>query len=549
MASPDRTGRVSRSHDLPAPPFDLLASAVVPLRCGAETVAGSLPGIYRRLGADAVDEFPGLAAHQAQAWYQFLVQAGAVAISRSDGDAALTDSVVRRRVESLSESEWRALLEGLTPDQAATAWSLVAEDPSAPAFLQPPTTRFDVYRPFASTADALDILVTAKNHDRKRARASNAGPHQWLYSLVTLQTTQGYSGRGQPGVARMNGGLSSRILVDRRPNDRWGPRVVRGIRMLLARRREVLEQVDEGVFRAREGLALLWLRSWDSDDSLSVAELDPYFIEVCRRIRLVAEPSGEIQALARPAMSPRVNAKSLKGRLGDPWIPVKSEGDGAGEARTVSAGGFDYRLAQRLLLREKPLALRPLDDEKGVDSEIHMAVLVRGQGKTEGLHERLIPLPGTIDLDGDLDDDLDDDEDSTLADLAQEMVEVAASVRKVLRQAVIVYLQGPDKPDFRRKDADPIVTAYDRRVDEEFFEHLFRSPTWGLERARRRWHEFLRQAAETLLRRAWGRSSSPATRREKARAASSFALYNGLRRFLPEAFPEAHPEVTQEESE
>lgn len=525
------------------PPFDLLANAVVPVRRGAETVVCSLPEIYRLLGSDAVDEFPGLAAHQAQAWYQFLVQAGAVAISRSEGDEPLSDSVVRRRVGSLSESDWRVLLEELTPGQGATAWSLVAEDPSAPAFLQPPTTRLEAYSPFASTPDALDILVTAKNHDRKRARASNAGPHQWLYSLVTLQTMQGYSGRGQPGVARMNGGLSSRILVDRRPNDRWGPRVVRGIRMHLARRREVLEQVDEGVFRARDGLALLWLRPWDSDDSLSVAELDPYFIEVCRRIRLVEGSPGEIYALALPAMSPRVNAKSLKGRVGDPWIPVKSEGDGAGEARTVGSGGFDYRLAQRLLLREKPIALRLLDDEKGVDSEIHMAVLVRGQGKTEGLHERLIPLPGTIDLDGDLDDD------STLADLAQEMVDVAAAVRKVLRQAVIVYLQGPDKPDFRRKDADPVVTAYDRQVDEKFFDYLFESPASGLERARRRWQGFLREAAETLLHRAWERSSSSATRREKARASSSFALYNGLRRFLPEAFPEAFSEATQEESE
>lgn len=516
---------------------------MVPVRCGAETLVCSLPEIYRLLGSDAVDEFPGLAAHQAQAWYQFLVQAGAVAISRSREDAPSSDSVFRRRVGSLSESDWRVLLEELTPGQGATAWSLVAEDPSAPAFLQPPTTRLEAYRPFASTPDALDILVTAKNHDRKRARASRAGPHQWLYSLVTLQTTQGYSGRGQPGVARMNGGLSSRILVDRRPNERWGPRVVRGIRMLLARRLEVLEQVDEGVFRGRGGLALVWLRSWDSDDSLPVAELDPYFIEVCRRIRLVAGPAGEIRALARPAMSPRVNAKSLKGRLGDPWVPIKSEGEGAGEARTVSAGGFDYRLAQRLLLREKPLALRPLDDEKGEDSEIHMAVLVRGQGKTEGLHERLIPLPGTIDLDGDLDGALDDD-DSTLADLAQEMVEVAAAVRKIVRQAVIVYLQGPDKPDFRRKDATPIVTAYDRRVDEVFFDHLFQSPNSGLEGARRRWQGFLRQAAEDLMRRAWGRSSPPATRREKARASSSFALYRGLRRFLPEAFSE----VTQEES-
>lgn len=541
MDPPGTRRRPERSHGPPAtPPCGLLTDPVVPVRCGAETVAVSLPRIYRDLVTDAIDAFLGLPAHQAQSWYQFVVQAGAAAISRSESDATLSDGEVRRRVEGLSESDWRRLLEGLTPGQAATAWSLVSEEPSAPAFLQPPTTRVDDYRPFASTADALDILVTAKNHDRKRSRASRAGPHQWLYSLVTLQTTQGYSGRGQQGVARMNGGASSRILVDRRPNGRWGPRVVRGIRMLLARRQEVLRQVDEGVFRARDGLVLLWLRPWDSDDSLSVAELDPYFIEVCRRLRLLPGPAGGIVALARPAEKTRVDAKALRGRLGDPWVPIRTEGVGAGAARTVSASGFDYRLAQRLILREKPLALRSLDDEKGVDSEIHMAVLVRGQGKTEGFHERLVPLPGTIDLGG----DIDDDEDSTLADLAEEMVDVAASARKVLRQAVAVYLQGPDRPDFRRQDASTVMTAYDRRVDELFFDHLFQSPNAGVEGARTRWQDLLRKIAERSAREVWDRWSPPATRREKARASSSFLLYAGLRRCLPDAFRD----VTQEKS-
>ena len=539
MELPGAPRRPEPSLGQPAPDLCLLTGAVVPVRRGAQIVATSLPGLYRALVTDTVDEFPGLAAHQAQAWYQFVVQAGAVAVSRSEGDAGLSDSAARRRVEDLSESDWRALLEELTPGQAATAWSLVVDEPAAPALLQPPTTRFDDYRPFASTADALDILVTAKNHDRKRSRASRALPHQWLYSLVTLQTTQGYSGRGQQGVARMNGGASSRILVDRRPNGRWGPRVVRGIRMLLARRQEVLRQMDEGVFRGRDGLVLLWLHPWDSDDSLSVAELDPYFIEVCRRLRLLPGPAGGIVALARPAEKTRVDAKALKGRLGDPWVPIKTEGAGAGAARTVSASGFDYRLAQRLLLREKPLALRALDDEKGVDSEIHMAVLVRGQGKTEGFHERVIPLPGTIDLGSDI-----DDEDSTLADLAEEMVGVAAGARKVLRQAVAVYLQGPDRPDFRRRDAAPIVMAYDRRVDECFFDHLFRSPNAGVEAARRCWQEFLRRAAEKSAREVWARWSPPAARREKARASSSFLLYAGLRRCLPDAFRD----VTQEKS-
>ena len=121
-----------------------------------------------------------------------------------------------------ASKDWRAALAELTPDCADTAWSLVVENASEPALLQPPTKRVDKFKLAAETPDALDVLVTAKNHDRKQAQATAAPPHFWLYALATLQTSQGYSGRGNPGIARMNGGLASRVLVDRRPERAMG---------------------------------------------------------------------------------------------------------------------------------------------------------------------------------------------------------------------------------------------------------------------------------------------------------------------------------------
>lgn len=505
--------------------FDLLIDRIVPIETGGDRAVLALPELFSRLRHDTVHSFPGLAAHQAQAWYQFLAQLGALALFRGRLEEPPEDPDV-----------WRSLLAELTSDCADTAWSLMVEQPTSPAFLQPPTEMIEKFKLAAETPDALDVLVTAKNHDRKRAQAIDGEPHLWLYALVTLQTTQGFSGRGNPGIARMNGGFSSRVLVDRRPSRRWGPRAVRAMRMLLRRREKILKSVSDDLYRSHGGLALTWLQDWDTDQQLRTEELDPFFIEICRRVRLTATEDGHLAALVRPANAPRVAAQALKGNLGDPWVPI-NRGKGDPSSLTVSANGFDYRLAQRILFERelnKPLSMNELSGEHGGDSEIHMAVLVRGQGKTEGLHERIIPLPGSIAA------FLSDEEepDSTLADLSRRMVAFAGEARKVLRQAVLVYLQGPENPNFKKPDANPTIDGYDRRIDEEFFNRLFETPKIGSDEVIHRWQLFLRDEAFRLARDVWHRTLPPRVRREKARVASEAVLFGGLRKRLPEAFPE-----------
>ena len=236
---------------------DLLTCPVVH---GGDDGFVTLPAFYAKLVGDAVDSFPGLAAHQAQAWYQFLVQLGATALHQGNRDILPAEA-----------DEWRGLIAALTPECADTAWSLVVPDPTEPAFLQPPTVRIKEFKEYARTPDKLDVPVTAKDHDRKQAQATGSAPHHWLYALLTLQTAQGYSGRGNHGSARMNGGLSSRILVDRRPGPRWGPRACRAIRMLLARREDMLRWASDGLFRHWDGLILTWLIPWDGKDRMGLA--------------------------------------------------------------------------------------------------------------------------------------------------------------------------------------------------------------------------------------------------------------------------------------
>ena len=507
--------------------FNLLIHPVVPVVCNGNRGELTLPEVFSRLAGDSVDDFPGLAAHQRQAWYQFLAQLGAIALHRAGRDRLPEDS-----------EQWQVLLTALTPDSVETAWSLVVEEPTSAALLQPPTRKIDAFTRAAETPDALDVLVTAKNHDRKQTQAFEGAPHLWLYALVTLQTTQGYSGRGNPGIARMNGGLSSRVLVDRRPGPRWGPRVDRAIRMLLSRRPDLQRRLSDDLYRFDGGLALTWLVPWDTDVPLGLAELDPFFIEVCRRVRLKAKVAGRIAALGRPANVQRVDAQAWKGNLGDPWVPINL-GKADPAALTVSGNGFDYRLAQRILLDRKstkpPLALKELSGEKRGDSEIHMMVLVRGQGKTEGLHERVIPLPRSIAAQL----PFEDDEAPTLANLSESMVELAGEARKVLRQAVLVYLQGPEAPNFKKRDATTIVARYDRTIDTQFFRRLFAAPEIGTEEVLGDWQRFLRDEAVKLAEKSvWNRMAPPSTRREKALAASESVLFGGLRKRLPGAFPE-----------
>lgn len=508
--------------------YDFLTEKLLPIRTSGRQEWVALPELYRLLVRDEVDSFPGLAAHQAPALYQFLVQVGALAMQ---GDSA--QEIMRTR------SRWHSALAALTPGHSRSAWSLIEEDATRPAILQPPTQKISRYKALAETPDGLEILVSAKNHDRKRAMITSAAPHHWLYSLVTLQTYQGFSGNRLYGIARMNGGSSSRVLVDRRPNARWGARVVRALNMLQTRRSDVLSRVSDAIFRSEGGIGLVWLLPWDSDEQIELCDLDPYFVEICRRIRLVTAPNSGIAILRLPSRRSRIHAKHVKGNLGDPWVPVNIKKEGP-SALTVSASGFDYRLAQRVLFdseMQRPLSLEALPDEKLEDAEIHMAVLVRGQGKTEGFHERIIPLPREIaQLFASSDSDTVEAMRIRLADLSTQMVNLAGSVRRVLRQCVLVYLQGRENPNFRSLDATYAVNKFDRCVDDRFFRHLFDGAGTGDMDFGASWQRFLAEESIRQAKRVWLNSAPPRTRREKARSKSEAVLYGGLRRSVPEAF-------------
>jgi len=104
----------------------------------------------------------------------FLVQLAALALHRA-GASQLPQT----------EPEWAQALRGLTPEfPEDEPWRLVVDDWSKPAFLQPPVPAGVTLKTEISTPDALDLLITSRNHDLKQAVAHESDAQDWVIALV-----------------------------------------------------------------------------------------------------------------------------------------------------------------------------------------------------------------------------------------------------------------------------------------------------------------------------------------------------------------------------
>ena len=111
----------------------------------------SLPEVFDGLSQGEIQAFTALRPHQRAAWHMFLVQLGVLAIERTNWPQ--------------SSQEWADSLRSLT-NFGDDAWSLVVTDRNRPAFMQP-SDPGGLNWSTVLTPDALDMLITAKNHDVK----------------------------------------------------------------------------------------------------------------------------------------------------------------------------------------------------------------------------------------------------------------------------------------------------------------------------------------------------------------------------------------------
>ncbi|MEM7586356.1 MAG: type I-E CRISPR-associated protein Cse1/CasA [Acidobacteriota bacterium] len=488
--------------------------------------SASLPDVLEQLGSDIEIEFPALRPYQSHPWHAFLVQLGALVAART-GDPTLERSA----------DAWRAGLLDLAGDAGEDAWCLLVEDPARPAFMQVavPEGEWGSYKPAAKTPDDLDMLVTAKNHDVKRGLMAEARTEHWVYALVTLQTFQGFSGRGNYGIGRMNSGFGSRPGFAAAPSLSWGERFQRDVRVWLEQREQLLDsyRYDD------QGQTLLWCLDWDGEaPRLPLEACDPFFIEVCRRVRL--RPEGEaIVAYGAPSKSAFLPAKERFGDTGDIWTPVRVDDNGVASALTTSPSGLSYRKLQEVIFgnewQQQP-AMR-IRTEDGDQPVLVAQVMARGQGKTEGYHERRIPLKG--EARGWL---MQPKTRALLGQLAKLRVERVGDVqRRILKPALCVLLQGaPDHLDLRDDRTQRWLGRLDQQIDQIFFEDLWAD--FGLSHEvsaepNEKWEQRLFDLARAQLEDAIREAAVPEARSYKAVAKAEGTFRRAARNQLRNLFP------------
>lgn len=474
----------------------------------------SLPGLLAAMARGEVSSFPALRPHQRPAWHMFLVQLATLALS----DAGAAD--LPEDMES-----WRAALRGLTTDFPDDApWQLVVEDRTKPAFLQPPDPGGLKWHEVA-TPDALDMLITSRNHDLKREIARDAAPQDWIFALVSLQTMEGFGGSGNYGVARMNGGSSSRVMMALAPAVGGGLVIDpsawwrRDIQHLLSGRDDVT------------GPALLWCLPWPEGQQLELAKLDLLFIEVCRRVRLKPGNRG-LRAERTTSKATRIAAKDAKGMTQDPWTPVHL---GESKTLTLSERDWTYGLLTELFYSGK-WQIPPLAKEAAQERESLMVLITeafaRGNSKTDGFKSRVIPVPkvarklmfGT--------------EAISLSDGQIKMIE---KVDKALRDGLALIAAEGDRDTLGKAEyarTGPARAALHRVADALFFPTLWDKLAAGSEDGRyavhMRFARQLAQAARDEFERAAPGIPCARIMRARGEVRGRAALNAGLRRIFDE---------------
>jgi CRISPR system Cascade subunit CasA len=501
-----------------------------------EPVLLSLPGVIAAC-AEADPElravsFPALRAHQAPAFHAFLAQISAMGLRR----------LGRETLPGADEDVWREVFRELTkvefPDDEP--WCLVTP-PDKPALLQPPVAGGDMSGfsddKSARTPDELDLVVTAKNHDLKSSRLFDSRADDWIFALVSLQTQGGHGGRGYKLTVRLRGSYNARCYAYLAPvNGGFGGALIRSISRLVSPDYDV---VPPPVFCNGVGIPLAWTPGWLTGEQLALSDLDPLFVDACRRVRLVHE-NGSFVGKRATSDVPRVAGlthrvdRDRNGHLGDPWSPITKEH--APQAFAITSGGLSYRILSRLLFEKDEITRSYLmgatKEERRKAMEVHvqgLATAPESNGNSRGFHSRTIPVPAQA-------IDWWESQPADAAALAKERIEAAAKAwREALRVAMFVLAQG-GREDIKWKDhktSDALSRAvqarFDGRVDAVFFPALWDAIGKSQNDRERDWALQLRDIAREIFDEAVREFSILGERRFLAEARARSRLEAGFR--------------------
>ena len=477
---------------------------------------GGLFEVFAALSRDEVATFPALRPHQRMPWHAFCVQAAALALHRAGRDDPPREA-----------GAWRDLLIGLTPDwPGGEAWELVVKDWSKPALLQPPVcsrAKGD-FKGELLSADRLDMLATSKNHDIKReALLSQATDDHWLFALMTLQTQEGMlkasssAAPGYHGISRMDGFYGNRPGMRVSASARPGADFRRDTKRLLEVRNQLLHDYEH--FHD-DGDGVLWVLSWNGC-ARPFSNLDPFYIEICRRVRLVDTEGARCAKLAGSREAFFHGLKERRGLTGDPWAPITEK---SRSASRTGEEGYGYKVVAALLnpkVHRRPALSNLVKSDATEGLALVFSGIRRDQGKTGGYHERRIPVSRRArNLFG-----------STLGGamldraggVAEARAGEAGRMGDHLWLALFVLLRSETEDDLTRGEASKQrgrlardhkateakiarwIGLFDHKVDAGFFDEAFwdevseeqhGAAAGGLRRA---WRERLRKAASEVL--------------------------------------------------
>ena len=294
------------------------------------------------------------------------------------------------------------------------------------------------------------------------------------------------------------------------------------------------------------GHALLWCVDWPEGEQLDLRSLDPWFIEVSRRVRLGGD-GGAVSAKRSRSKGTRIDAKGFKGMVGDPWAPVHKTEE---KCLTLGSRDFDYAMLCELLFSGNwsiPHLAMHGRNEVG-DMLLIAEALSRGNSKTEGFKSRVVPVPGRV---------VPLLSSPTAATISKAQVDEIRVLDAALRNAVAIVSAGgrPEELKKNRKKhsrrALPLQERFNRAADRSFFPHLWKrvaaNETCDADAEGTAKVAFLRallKAAEEELKSALPAIPCPTILRPRAEARARRAFYARVRKGHPMLFREEDADVS-----
>jgi hypothetical protein len=373
--------------------LNLLDDAIIPLQISSEPISfHTLPGALQKLSEGDVSEIADVKEYQVSAIEFFFAQLGVLAIDLTEDGKGVSPGL----------EVWRNRLLHLASPEC---WDLFNPDSTIPAFLQPGMSADD----FASVdesktvwyPDDMGTLFKSKNHGVKFSSMSVPSSWNWIVSLIEIQTMTAYEGAGNYGHQRMNGGYSYRFKAGIYENLTASGRWLSDVNKVLSGLDDIYVKYPH-FDRCGKRVPLAWAFEWDGIEPLHTKDMHPLFIDTNRRLRLIIA-EGKLACVRKTSSSMRVFDLKLNGAYGDPWAPLSTKR--AVEKESAENLGYRALFLPEISLEtlcniifgqngfEMSLTQIPSRDQRGKDCLFEIKFLGKSQGKTEGFHSILVPIP------------------------------------------------------------------------------------------------------------------------------------------------------------